>query len=262
MIEIAVLGAAGRMGQMVRAAIAEHPDRLSLVASVENSGHPGVGAEVTGGVRTIDRIENAFQSAEVYIDFTSSEGTAAALQVAVRHGVAAVIGTTGLSADTRGVMDQAAKKIPMVYAPNFSLGVNVLMRLVERAAAVLPVEYDIEILEVHHRDKKDAPSGTALALGESAARGRDETLSDVQRTDRTGTSKKSRRPGEIGFQALRGGDVVGEHTVCFFGPSERIELTHRASSRSIFAQGAVRAATWVVGQKPGIYDMADVLGLR
>jgi 4-hydroxy-tetrahydrodipicolinate reductase len=171
-----------------------------------------------------------------------------------------VIGTTGLDAAQQNTIETAATFTPIVQAANYSVGVNVLQGLVEQAARILPQAYDIEILEMHHHHKIDAPSGTALALGEAAAKGRNVNLADVADKVRDGIIGP-RKQGDIGFATLRGGDVVGDHTVMFAGPGERIEITHKASSREIFANGAVRAAQWAIEQKPGLYSMKDVLGL-
>jgi 4-hydroxy-tetrahydrodipicolinate reductase len=255
---IAVPGACGRMGQMVIAAIAETPG-VALAAAVERAGHARLGEEAAPGIRIGDDLAGALAVADVYIDFTGPAATVRAAEIATERGVPAVIGTTGLSEAEQAVVRRAATRVPVVQAPNFSLGVNLLLGLVEQAARSLP-DYDLEIVELHHGQKRDAPSGTALALGEAGALGRGVAFADTRRTAREG-DVGARPRGEIGVLAVRGGDVVGEHTVYLFGAGERIELSHRATSRAVFARGAVRAAAWVVGKAPGLYSMKDVLGL-
>ena len=199
--------------------------------------------------------------ASVVIDFSTPDKTIEICKAATHAGVPIVIGTTGLSADQEKIIHDTAKKIPIVYSGNFSLGVNVLATLVERAAAALPPElFDLEIFEAHHSAKVDAPSGTALLLGRAGAKGRDQNLKDVMITARDGHTG-TRPNGGIGFSSARGGDAAGDHTVFFYGPQERLELTHRASDRRIFARGALHAARWLVGKPAGLYTMRDVLGL-
>jgi 4-hydroxy-tetrahydrodipicolinate reductase len=200
-----------------------------------------------------------FEAADAVIDFTVPAATAAHAALAAETGTVLVIGTTGLQVQHQDAIERAANKTALVQAANYSVGVNVLQGLVEQAARILPEIYDIEIVEMHHRHKVDAPSGTALALGHAAAKGRDVNLDDVADKVRDGITG-ARRSGDIGFATLRGGDVVGDHTVMFAGPGERVEITHKAASREIFASGAVRAAIWACGQKPGLYSMQDVLG--
>ena len=270
MIRVAVPGAAGKMGRMVIEALAgdrarrehdqERAAEVCLVAAVERPGHPDVGRAAAPGVPIGDDLEAALARADVYIDFTAPAATALAVALAARRDVAAVIGTTGLDAAARAAVEAAATRVPVVLAPNFSLGVNLLLGLAEQAARALGPEFDLEIVELHHRAKRDAPSGTAIALGEALARGRGARWDEVKRQSREG-DVGPRPAGEIGAVAVRGGDVVGEHTAYFLGPAERIELTHRATSRAVFARGAVRAAAWVVGKPPGLYAMKDVLGL-
>jgi 4-hydroxy-tetrahydrodipicolinate reductase len=211
-------------------------------------------------VNVTDDLDAALAVSDVIIDFTAPEATRAAVERAAARNVAAVIGTTGLGPDARAAIMRAGAKIPVVLSPNFSLGVNLLCGLAEQAARALGPDFDLEVVELHHRQKRDAPSGTAIAIAEALARGRDLDLGTAKRFAREG-DVGPRRPGEIGVVAVRGGDVVGEHTAYFFGPAERLELTHRAGSRAIFARGAVRAAQWVVGKPPGVYSMRDVLGL-
>ena len=201
-----------------------------------------------------------FAASDAIIDFTVPAATKAHADLAASLSKALIVGTTGLTDDVRASLAAAAKKTVIVQAPNMSIGVNVLLALTEKLAAALGPDYDIDILEMHHRHKVDAPSGTALGLGEAAAKGRKVNLKDVAKHTRDGLVG-ARPVGEIGFATLRGGDVVGDHTVVFAGDGERIEVTHKASSREIFAKGAVRAALWCAGKKPGLYSMRDVLGL-
>jgi len=201
-----------------------------------------------------------FAGADAVIDFTSAAAAARHAALAGQHKKALVLGTTGLGDDAKAALADAAKTAPIVHAPNMSVGVNVLFALTERLAGTLGPEWDVDILEMHHRHKIDAPSGTALGLGEAAARGRGVGLGDVARRTRDGLTG-ARPSGEIGFATLRGGDVVGDHTVIFATDGERIELSHKASSRTNFARGAVRAALWLKGRAPGLYSMRDVLGL-
>ncbi|HKA88758.1 MAG TPA: 4-hydroxy-tetrahydrodipicolinate reductase [Haliangiales bacterium] len=259
MIRAVVPGAAGKMGGMLIQAIRSDA-AVALHAAVERKGHAAVGTEAEPGVTIGDDFARALHGADVYIDFTAPEATGTLVAQAAARRVAAVIGTTGLSPEARTAIFHAAADIPVVVAPNFSLGVNLLLGLAEEAARALGPEYDVEVVEIHHRHKRDAPSGTAIALAEALARGRDADLAQVKRFSREG-DVGARADGEIGVQAVRGGDVVGEHTVLFLGPAERIELAHRAGSRLIFARGAVRAAAWVAGKPAGVYSMKDVLGL-
>jgi 4-hydroxy-tetrahydrodipicolinate reductase len=240
-LRVSVLGGQGRMGKAIIALLAEHP-RLILASSIEEA----------------DNSEAAIAAADVAIDFTVAEATPRHVWQAAEKHVPIVVGTTGLNAQQEAVLAEAARVIPVLYAANMSIGVTLLAALVERAAAALGPEYDLEILEMHHRHKVDAPSGTALLLGRAAAKGRGVALDDVRRDSAAG----ARPSGSIGFASLRGGDVAGDHTVMFAGEGERLELTHRASSRTVFAAGALRAAEWLVRQKkPGLYAMKDVLGL-
>ena len=266
-VRIAIAGAAGRMGRML---VAE-ADRTQGARVTAGSGSPGSGAagrdigELAGiGTRGIPLTTDParfFADADVAIDFTAPAATVAHARLAAAAGKGLVIGTTGLSAEDRQAIAGAAATAAIVLAPNMSLCVNLLMGLVRQVAAALDPDYDIEIVEMHHRHKVDAPSGTALGLGEAAALGRDVRLEEVAVRARDGHTG-ARERGTIGFAALRGGDVVGDLTVAFSLGGERLELTHRASSREIYARGAVRAALWLAGRPPGLYDMMDVLGLR
>jgi 4-hydroxy-tetrahydrodipicolinate reductase len=267
---IAVAGAGGRMGQALIEAILGAPD-LALAAAFDVAGAPAVGADAGArfgrgtGVVVGSDVDAATAAAEVLIDFTRPAGTLAHLAACARHGTAAVVGTTGFTDAQKGELTAFGAAIPIVFAPNMSVGVNVLLSLVERAAQALGPEFDIEILEMHHRHKVDAPSGTALALGEAAAAGAGLALADCAVYAREGVTGE-RKPGTIGFATLRGGDVVGEHSVIFAGAGERVELAHRATSRQNFAAGALRAARFAAARRaqrqPGVADMRDVLGLR
>ena len=257
-MKIAIAGAAGRMGQMLIREI-ERTEGCTLVGALEGPGSKALGTE-TGGVKIVSDAAVAIGAANVVIDFTVPAATVAHARIAADKGVAMVIGTTGLSPEQAAAIHEAAKKVPIMWAANMSPGVNLLMALVEKAAAMLDPSYDIEIFEMHHRHKIDAPSGTALALGHSAAAGRKVELEKVWRRSRDGHTG-ARPTGEIGFAALRGGEEVGVHTVMFAASGERLELTHRAFSRENYAAGAVAAAKWLEGKKAGLYGMKNVLGL-
>jgi 4-hydroxy-tetrahydrodipicolinate reductase len=267
MIPVVVTGASGRMGsQIVR--MVRQTEGLALGGATERPGvSAGIDAGVLAGLGPIGvPIRNDLREAlaggdgRVVIDFTSHEASAAHAEICAERGAALVVGSTGFGPETRARVAAAARKVPIVLSPNMSVGVNVLFALVRQAAAILGDAYDVEIVEMHHKRKKDAPSGTAEKLAEIAALAlaRDPAKDLVY--ERHGMVGE-RTPREIGVQTLRGGDVVGEHTVYFAGEGERLELTHRATSREQFARGAVRAARWIAGRPPGLYDMADVLGL-
>lgn len=242
-MKVAILGAAGRMGQMLVKLAGSDP-ALSVVAQID----------VADGYDTTWPEET-----EAVVDFSFHAAVAPNVEKAAAQGLAYVIGTTGLTPDEQARVDACTAKIPVVQAANYSLGVNLLLALVRQAAAVLGPQYDVEVVEMHHRHKKDAPSGTALMLAHAAAEGRGVKLDDVACYGRKGLVGE-RPAGEIALHALRGGSVVGDHTVMFAGDVERVEITHRAQSREAFAAGALRAALWAVGRKPGKYDMRDVLG--
>jgi len=266
-MKLAVLGAAGRMGQTLARAIAM-TEGCVLAAGIEAKGSPAVGrdlGEVAGlgplGIPITDDPLPVFAEVHGVLDFTTPKATVAFAGLAAQARIVDVIGTTGLSADDHAKIEAAARHAAIVKAGNMSLGVNLLAGLTARVARTLGPEFDIEILELHHRHKRDAPSGTALLLGEAAASGRSIALKDHSARARDGDFGP-RREGDIGFAALRGGTVTGDHSVIFAGAMERIELTHRAEDRTMFAQGAVKAALWARHQKPGLYSMADVLGLK
>jgi 4-hydroxy-tetrahydrodipicolinate reductase len=267
MTKVAILGAAGRMGQaLVRGC--RTVEGLSLAAAVERADHPNVGHDAgfpaglggTGIVISSD-LRQVLNTADVAIDFTFHGVVPENAEICAAAGKPAVIGTTGLDAAETARVRKAAERIPIVWAPNYSLGVNLLFSLVRRAAQTLGPEYDIEVVEMHHHFKKDAPSGTALGLAKAAAEGRGVDLDAVANYGRHGQTGE-RPKGEIGIHALRGGDVVGDHTVMFAAEGERVELSHKVSGRDALAHGALLAARWVMGRKPGLYDMQDVLGLK
>lgn len=243
-MKVAILGAAGRMGRML-VKLAEADANLEVVAKVD----------------VVDGYDTTWPAGtEAVVDFSFHAAVAPNVEKAASEGVAYVIGTTGLTAEEQARVDACIGKIPLVQAANYSLGVNLLLALVRQAAAVLGPQYDIEVVEMHHKHKKDAPSGTALMLANAAAEGRAVKLDDVACYGRRGLVGE-RPEGEIALHALRGGSVVGDHTVMFAGDLERVEITHKAQSREAFAAGALRAALWAVGRKPGKYDMRNVLGV-
>lgn len=254
-----MLGPSGRMGRAVIAAAADRAD-VRISAAIDRTDAVGLGGAVVDGVIASADLAAGLDACDVYVDFTSPAATRAAAELARPRARAAVIGTTGLAADGEAALDALAEVAPIVVAANFSLGVNLLLGLVRQAARVLGPDWDAEVVETHHRAKRDAPSGTALMIARAIAAGHGADYDQVKRHARDGDVGVRPR-GEIGVATVRGGDVVGEHTASFFGPGERIEISHRASSRGIFAAGALRAAAWVVGQPPGRYDMLDVLGL-
>ncbi|ACY14976.1 dihydrodipicolinate reductase [Haliangium ochraceum DSM 14365] len=264
MTRVCVVGPGGRMGQAVLA-LARADERFTLTGALVRAGSDSIGREVAPGVAATAEIAAALADAEVYIDFSLPEATAAIAQVARERGVAGVVGTTGLGEDAQAALDALAERAAVVWAPNFSPGVNLLLDLASRAARALGDEFDLEIVELHHRNKRDSPSGTALALADALRHGRAEADSPgagelslhVGRAGDVG----ARPISELGIAAVRGGDVIGEHTAYLFGEHERIELTHRASSRAVFASGALRAGAWAATRAPGRYGMRDVLAL-
>ena len=264
-MKVCVAGSGGRMGRALIEAIVASGD-LTLGAALEAPGNTLLGrdaGELSGqrlGVAIGDDVDAALAACDVIIDFTRPEGTLAHLAACRARGVGAVIGTTGFSDEGKRAIAAAAKDIAIVFAPNMSVGVNVTFKLLEMAGKVLSEGYDIEIIEAHHRHKVDAPSGTALKMGEVVARASGRSLADAV-YGREGVTGE-RDPKTIGFATVRGGDIVGDHTVLFAGTGERIEITHRATSRANFAGGALRAARFLAGRKNGLYDMQDVLGLR
>ena len=264
--KMGVVGCAGRMGRMLVAEIAA-TEECSVAGGSEAPGSGYVNqdiGELAGigriGIPIGETVEKLMRASDVVLEFTSPNATAEHAELAASLSTAMVIGTTGLSPEQGERVRQAARDIPIVWAPNMSLGVNVLLSIVEEVAARLGPEWDIEIMEMHHRGKVDAPSGTAIALGRAAAAGRRVALEDVEQRARDGITGP-RGIGDIGFAALRGGDATGDHHVIFAGAGERLELSHRATTRAIYAKGAVKAARWVVGRSPGVYGLKEVLGL-
>ena len=263
---LVVTGASGRMGQtLIRLAGAS--DKLRLVGCVERAGHPWIGRDVgeamggaAVGVKVTDDPLEAFARAQAVVDFTSPSATVEFAALAAQARAVHVIGTTGLEAEHLAKIEAASRHAVIVRAGNMSLGVNLLVRLTQKVAAALDADWDVEVVEAHHRMKVDAPSGTALMLGQAAADGRGVSLETARVSGRDGITG-ARERGTIGFSAIRGGDIVGEHDVIFAGEGERIILRHMATDRSIFARGALRAALWGQGQRPGQYDMMDVLGI-
>lgn len=266
MIRTAVSGGAGRMGKAIIRSLAEFQD-VTLTGAVERKGHPDIGkdpallAGVTeSGILLTDDLASCLENADVLIDFTSPGASLRNLEACIDKGIAAVIGTTGFSEEEKEAVHLLAGQVPTVLSPNMSVGVNILFKLAETAAGSLGAGYDMEIVEAHHRMKKDAPSGTAIRLAESVAEALDRNLDQHAVYARHGMIGE-RSSEEIGIQTVRAGDIVGEHTLIMAGPGERLELTHRAHNRDNFAQGAVRAAVWVAGREPGLYSMFDVLDL-
>ncbi len=263
---IAIAGAAGRMGQMLIRTV-QQTENCELAGALDAPGHALLGkdaGEIAGvgglGVALTDNRDAALANCDAVIEFSLPEPTLETLEVSKAKGLRHIIGTTGFTAEQEQHIQDAGKTIPIVKAGNMSLGVNLLVQLTRRVAELLDEDFDIEVLEMHHKHKVDAPSGTALMLGAAAADGRNVQLADVWDRGRDGITGE-RKKGSIGFAALRGGAVVGEHTVLFTSEDERIELVHKAADRSIFAKGAVKAALWARDKKPGLYSMADVLVL-
>lgn len=265
-MKIGITGCAGRMGKLLAARVLMAKDcELAGGSERHESGFIGRDlGEVVGstplGISVTGYPFELFEASDAVLDFTTPAATMEHASIAAETGKILVVGTTGLNDDQMERIRKCAEKTVIVAAPNMSIGVNLLFALVKKAAAALDPSYDIEIVEMHHRNKVDAPSGTAIGLGNAAAKGRGITLKESARFSREGNTG-ARPAGEIGFAALRGGDVVGDHTVIFAGDGERIELTHKASSREIFANGAIKAALWAKGKPVGIYTMEDVLGL-
>lgn len=265
-MKIGIVGCAGRMGRMLMAEVLASAG-CELAGGTEMPGSAALGKDLAvlaggepSGVTVTDDAAAVFAVADLVIDFTLPDATEKHAKLAAEHGTAMVIGTTGLSPDQQAIIDALAEKAPVMQAANMSVGVNLLLGLTQQVAEALGDDFDIEIIEMHHRHKVDAPSGTALALGQAAADGRGVDLDAVSQRVRDGHTGERRR-GDIGFATLRGGDVAGEHTVLFAGEAEQVALTHKAGSRVIFARGAVRAALWLDGRAPGLYSMRDVLGL-
>ena len=266
-MKIAIAGAAGRMGRMLLTEI-NGTEGAEIAGGLERAESVDVGADLGSligiaplGIAVSDDPDVVFAAADVMIDFTLPAATVAHAGHAARHGTAMVIGTTGMDSGHQAEVDKAAQKVAIMQAGNMSLGVNLLVQITAQVAASLGIDWDVEVMEMHHRWKVDAPSGTALMLGKAAAEGRGQDHEAVAVGGRHGITGERKR-GEIGYAAMRGGNVVGEHSVVFASDNERIVLNHIANDRAIFAAGAVRAALWCANRKPGRYDMIDVLGLR
>ncbi len=266
-MNVAIIGAAGRMGtRLIHAVYETHG--LTLSGAVERDGHPQLGMDaglIAGagnlGVPLTSDLDAAVAAADVLIDFTFPEVTLTNLTVCARHGKMLVSGSTGFTPEQKQQVEEFAKSIPVVLAPNMSVGVNACFKLLKEAAKILGDDFDVEIVELHHNKKKDSPSGTAVRMGEVVAESLGRDYNQVANYHREGMCGE-RTHAEIGMQTVRGGDIVGEHTVYFIGMGERIEISHRAMSRDMFARGAARACVWLQGQPAGLYDMQDVLGLR
>ena len=265
-LRVAVAGASGRMGRMLVEAIQSSGDCL-LVGALDVAASPAIGSDATAflgvasGVPITADIEQGLAGADVLIDFTRPEGTLVHLAACAKLGVRAVVGTTGFSEAQKAEIAAHAQRIAIVMAPNMSVGVNVTLKLLDMAARALSTGYDIEVIEAHHRHKIDAPSGTALKMGEVLANALGRDLKDCAVYAREGVTGE-RDPSSIGFATIRGGDIVGDHTVLFAGTGERIEITHRSASRTTYAQGSLRAVRFLRGRTVGLFDMFDVLGLR
>ncbi|MCC3861034.1 4-hydroxy-tetrahydrodipicolinate reductase [Pseudemcibacter aquimaris] len=266
-VKIGIIGCMGRMGKALTAAVLDS-EKAFLVGATVRAGHNAVGSNLkhpeTGAVTNIkitEDVKEVIEKSDVILDFTSPEMTLEVAEMAAKSNASLVIGTTGLSKDDENLLQDISSKIAIVYSSNYSAGVNLMMHLTKLAASTLDENFDIEIVEMHHRHKVDAPSGTALSIGHAAAEGRGKKLDDVMDAGRNGITSE-RKKGDIGFAVLRGGNVAGEHTVSFNADDERIEITHKAGDRAIFARGAVKAALWLTNKDVGLYDMCDVLGLK
>jgi 4-hydroxy-tetrahydrodipicolinate reductase len=265
-MKIAVAGASGRMGHMLIEAILAAPD-ATLSGALDIAASPAIGSDAAAflgqpsGVLIESDFGKGLADADFLIDFTRPEGTLKHLEYCAEHGIKMIIGTTGFDAAGKAAISAAAEKTAIMFAPNMSVGVNVTMKLLEMAAKSFSEGYDIEIIEAHHRHKVDAPSGTAIKMGEVIAGALGKELNDVAVWAREGVTGE-RDPSSIGFATIRGGDIVGDHTVLFAGTGERIEISHKSSSRVTYAHGSLRAARFLTGKATGLYDMQDVLGLR
>ncbi len=266
MVRVGINGAGGRMGKTLIQACVDHPDtQLGAAFEISSSNAVGQDAGVCAGMESLgvsinSELANHTNDFDVLIDFTIPECTMQSLEVCEQHGKSMIIGTTGLDDSQKLKLQQASKNISIVFAPNMSVGVNLCLKLLQTAAKTLGDEYDVEIIEAHHKHKVDAPSGTALRMGEVVAESLGRNLKDCAVYGREGhTGERDQKT--IGFETIRAGDIVGDHTVMFAGTGERVEITHKASSRMTFAQGAMRAASWLSSKSNGLYDMQDVLGL-
>ena len=265
-LRIAVAGASGRMGKMLIETVLAADD-ADLVGALDVTGSPSIGSDpgaswgINTGIQITDQFEKGLASAKYLIDFTRPEGTLNHARYCANHGIHMIIGTTGLSDEQQQELAAYSEKIAIVFAPNMSVGVNATLKLLELAAKILNEGYDIEIIEAHHKHKVDAPSGTALKMGQVIAKAQDKNLKDWSVLSREGHTGE-RKEGTIGFATIRGGDIVGDHTVLFAGDGERIEITHKSATRMSYAQGAVRAARFLKEKQSGFFDMYDVLGLH
>ncbi len=265
-MKIGIIGASGRMGQTLVRGVITHPD-CELSGGIERVGNSNIGldiAKVAGlepiGLEITTSAEDLIRNSDAIIDFTAPEATLEIAKITARMNKVHVIGTTGFTNEQEAELKEYAKDTTIIWSYNMSVGINILLGLVEKAASILDDSVDIEIVEMHHKHKVDAPSGTAIALGRAAAEGRGVAFDDVKNLSREGIVGE-RTQGEIGFATLRGGEVIGDHTVMFASGNDRIELTHKASDRSIFASGAIRAALWGKDKSTGLFTMKDVLGL-
>jgi len=267
MIKAIITGVCGRMGSRIFSLMRED-EEIEVVGGVEKKGHPSIGKDIGElfgygflGAKVEDDLNKIIKNGDVVVDFTNAEASLDHLRIVAENGKAIVIGSTGFSEEQKRVINEFGSRVRCLVSPNMSIGVNLVFKLVKDVASILGDEYDVEIVEIHHRFKKDAPSGTAMRIAEIIARELQREIGEVGVYGRKGiTGERGKR--EIGVMALRAGDVVGEHTVIFGGMGERIEITHRAHSRDNFARGAIKAAKWIVKQKNGIYDMMDLLGLK
>ncbi|MCQ9617011.1 4-hydroxy-tetrahydrodipicolinate reductase [Paenalcaligenes niemegkensis] len=264
-MRIAITGADGRMGRMLIEAVLNHPE-LTLTVALDRAGSSSIGVDAGAflgrdtGILISDDLA-LLENADCLIDFTRPAGTLAHLDACVAHHTNCIIGTTGFSDDEKDRIRQASESIAIVFAPNMSVGVNATLRLLEVAAKLMNSGFDVEVFEAHHRNKVDAPSGTALAMGETVANAWGKDLNDIADWARHGDTG-ARETGHIGFSVVRGGDIIGDHTVYFCGDGERIEISHRSSSRTTYAQGSMRAAQFLAGKQKGLYSMQDVLGIN
>lgn len=264
-MKLAIAGAGGRMGRTLIEAVLAQPDTFELTVALDHASSGAIGQDAGAflgadtGVKITDDL-NALVNADCLIDFTRPEGTMAHLDMCVRHKVKMIIGTTGFDDAAKAQIHKASESVAIVFAPNMSVGVNATLKLLEVAARILDSGYDVEVFEAHHKHKVDAPSGTALKMGEVIAKAWNKPLEDLATWTRHGHTG-ARQDGSIGFSVVRGGDIVGDHTVYFCGTGERIEITHRSSSRATYAQGSLRAARFIADKSNGLYDMQAVLGL-
>lgn len=266
-INVGIIGAGGRMGRMLIEAVNNNP-KTTLAAAIERSGSSLIGVDAgelvaleKNGVALSDDLESELSKIDVLIDFSLPDSTEKNVQLCAKHNVAMVIGTTGLSEEQESALDAACEQIPVVYAGNYSTGVNVSLKLIEMAAKAFGETADIEVIESHHKHKVDAPSGTAYMMANAAAEARGQNLKEVALYGREGQTGE-RVPGSIGIHAIRGGEIIGDHSVMLIADGEMVEIKHHARERMTFAAGAVRASTWVVSQSAGRYDMQDVLSLK